>query len=82
MPKKLRKDVLDFTKGILVTSVGTGVVGSMGASLGGAGGVAATKGAAGMGQMAGYFPVMGGMIGGFAVVRMLKKAKPKKRRRR
>ena len=82
MPKKLRKDVLDFSKGIFATSIGAGVAGGIGSSLGGQAGAAATKGSIGLGKMAGYFPAIGSMMGGATVIRTLKKVNTKKRKRR
>lgn len=79
MVKKLKKDALSFTKGILSTSIGAGVAGNLGTSLGGYAGTAATKGAAGLSTMAGYYPAMGSALGGRGVIRILKKAAKRKR---
>jgi len=68
--KKLKKDILDLTKGGIIIGVGAEVTSKTGLA------------SSGLGEVGRFFPVMGKLAGASATVRLLEGMTKKKRRKR
>jgi len=68
--KKLKKDILDLTKGGIIIGVGAEVTSKAGLA------------ASGLGEIGRFYPIMGKLAGAGATVRILERLGKKRRRKK